>query len=221
MALLTKKDFADSCGMETKKLSVYIQRRKVKAMDNGLIDTNDELNKSFMIIHSGKERVAKVAKEPKGRKPRANTLNTIPQPQIQREEIWIEPGIEDEELDENGIPALHVSEKAYKHYLSLKTKASEELERLKIEKLKGDVVPTQPIETLVFQFKQYTLTQQKIAYESFLNEITHKYSITGEDMAYYRSFFIKALNNAVLSATDLFVKDLGTTLGQYSVRKGA
>jgi hypothetical protein len=214
MALLTKKDFAAKTGQTTKTLSTYIGRGKVKAEDNGLIDTNNELNKSFMIIHSGKE-----AKE---RKARANTLNAIPQPQIPREETWIDPdGLEDNEFDENGIPALHVSEKAYKHYLSLKTKASEELERLKIEKLKGDVVPTQPIETLVFQFKQYTLTQQKIAYESFLNEIAHKYSITGEDMAYYRSFFIKSLNNAVLSATDLFVKDLGTTLGQYSVKKGA
>ena len=207
MALVTKVVFSEMCGMGTGNMANNKKRGKVVYEDNGLIDTCNSINKSFLVKHSSKAEKVKISKPEKVK-------------QIPREETFIEPvESEDSDVNENGIPAIHISDARYKHALARKTEAGEELERLKIEKLKGDVIPTAPIETLIFQFKQYTLTQQKIANEAFLNEITHKYSITNADMAYYRGFFIKGLNNAVKAATSLFLKDLESTLQLYSVKK--
>lgn len=220
MAHLTKKEFAAKTGQTTKTLSTYILRHKVTVEDNGLIDTTLEINKAFMGVHSAKADL-KSSVAPPIVIPVENVLSSVKA--SRRKEITqvADDGDEEEnQEDENGIPALFISEKRLKHAQAKKTEAAEELDRLRIEKLKGDVVPTEPIEILIFQFKQYLLTQQKIGYESFLNEITQKYSISSADMAFYRSFFIKAINNSMADASELFVKDLEGTLAAFSIKKG-
>ncbi len=203
MPIYSKKEFAALTGQTTKTLATYIGRNKVVANSQGFIDTSNETNAAFYEIYSAK---LNQKEEPK--------------PQIPREETFIEPRLpQDSPPEDNGIPSLIVSDKRYKHALAKKTEADEEKRRLEIEKLKGEVVPTAPIEVLVFQFKQYSITQQKITYEAFLNEITHKYNISSSDMAYYRSFFIKQINDAMVSATQDFQRDLGTILSEYSVKR--
>lgn len=216
MAQLTKKEFADQTGQTTKTLSTYILRKKVVVNKAGLIDTNNEINKAFIAIHAWKkvEKPSKKAALPTNEDEEDMEDADVPDFfSFQIDPMPSGSGTGD------GLPDLIVSEKRYKHALANKTEAAEELDRLRIKKLKGDVVPSAPIGGLVFQFKQYILTQQKIAYERFLTEITHKYSIAGADMAEYRTFFIKELNAAAQTATDLFLKDLDNTLSLFSVKK--
>ncbi|HNP17602.1 MAG TPA: hypothetical protein PKL31_04125 [Fulvivirga sp.] len=49
MAYLTKRQFADKCGISTSELSVYISRNKVIITSQGLIDDADEFNEYFYL----------------------------------------------------------------------------------------------------------------------------------------------------------------------------
>lgn len=206
MAKLSKQEFAAQTGQTTKTLATYIGRGKVVVNKKGEIDTTNEVNKQFIAIHAWKVPT----------KPGAIKL---PEPDDETPDTDT-PETEETTTSDGKIPNIAVSEKRYKYELANKTEAAAILDRLKIKKLRGDVIPVAPIELLIFQFKQYTLTQQKITYEKFLNEIGHKYSITAEDMAYYRGFFTKACNDCVEEATKAFIRDLGSVLADYTIKKG-
>jgi hypothetical protein len=100
-------------------------------------------------------------------------------------------------------------------------KITEEIKllRIKHEKAIGEVIPVAPMEPLVYQYQQYILTQNRIAFEKFLILIGHKNDISGEDMADYRGKYIVLLNNAISEANSLFRGDLGKHLSEFTVKK--
>lgn len=242
MALLTIDEFAEKCKMTRRMLMVYVNPTRGKVVveydkdKKGLVDSLHEKNIAFYNKWEPKNTIAKEnGKEKKAR----NIDKGKTEEQIPREETFIEPvsfvprdfkiraanGDEndiDNDLgtDDNDILDYHESEKKKKHYDAIVSQRNSEKLKLEIEKKKGEVVPVSPIENLVFQFKQHVLTQGKIAYQAFLNEIGHKYSITAPDMAYYRGYFIKALNNSANEATEAFVRDLERVLNEFAVKKG-
>jgi hypothetical protein len=217
MALLTKKEFAGLCGQSTKWLASYLGRGKAVAGESGMLDTDNPLNKAFLEKHG--KVVATVENKPKPER-----VNLPPMP------VGAVPDYPDEDytgddagalsLFDGKIPALHVSERKLKHLDTVKR--AKEIARLEldIEKKRGEVVPVDPIEVLVFKYKQTILTQMKLCYEAFLNEISHKYTIAGDDMAQYRNYFITHLNSSVVAADDNFLKELDVTLNEFSVKKG-
>jgi hypothetical protein len=216
MALLSKKEFAQRVGKDTKWLANYIGRGKVvckKVGDKELIDTTNDKNKTFLEQYELTPFTASIIPP------------TQPDDYHTKKLQQIMDAPPDEEsgmllVDLNNIPPYQFSERLLKYLDTEKRKR--EIEKLEHdnEKKRGEVVPVEPIETLVFQFKQFILTQQKITYEKFLNEITHKYNIDAEDMANYRGFFIAELNASMKEASDNFVDSLDATLNEFTIKKG-
>lgn len=225
MAYLTKKEFAEQTVGTTRQLAVYIKRGKVVVRKDDLIDTNNATNKAFIAKYGigpvGKggipkydEPVVEITDDP-------DNTHTVTLGDL-IEKVKRESAAEDAEImEEEGERLLPVqlSQKKYQHYLADKTKKAAALDDLKIQKLKGEVIPVGPVETLVFQFKQYSLTQMKIALEKILGEFAHKYKVSPEDLAYYRGLGVKALNEATRQATDDFVKGFDIKLNEYTSKR--
>lgn len=214
MALLSKKEFAQLCMWETKQLSVYIGRGQVVVRGDKMIDTNEDKNVAFLEKYGYSKAVLATPAEPKPEKAKEPPRQA---PQL----VTVDLGDgEQSTIDLSNIPSYQDSERLLKYLDTEKRQKEIEKLQLDIEKKQGEVIPVAPIEQLVFQFKQYTLTQGKIAYEKFLTEIGHKYSITPDDLAYYRGFFIKQLNTATTEATEAFNRDMDIVLNEFSVKKG-
>lgn len=207
MALVSKREFAELCGKQTKWLSNYIGRGQVIVGDNDLIDTKDDKNAAFLQRHGASSVPIIVAPAPqkKGKNP------------LQGLKVTDDEG---NEVDMDAVPDMKTSERLLKHLDAEKRKREIIKLELDNQKKQGEVVPVEPIGHLVFQFKQYILTQQKITYERFLDEVSHKYSITPEDMAQYRGHFIKALNQSMIEATENFTSNLESILKEYTVKRG-
>jgi hypothetical protein len=217
MALLSKKEFAAQILKSTKWLSNYITRQQVVVRDDGKIDTTNATNKAFLekFGYAKQLLTAPAVQE------------TEPQPSAKpKTALKLVLNAEDDETV--NIPGINWDLiLQYDKGIRLKThneaiKKEKEIEKLDLEikKKQGEVVPVAPIEVLIFQFKQVVLTQSKTTYEAFLTEIGHKYEITGEDHAYYRSYYINLLNKSVEEATTIFLQDLGTVLNDFSVKRG-
>jgi hypothetical protein len=200
MALLTKAKFASLANMASRKLAIYIQRRKVVVdADSGMIDPADQTNVAFLEKHGGVNREVRI------------------KPSVSIEDDAIDES--DPETAEDGLMSLSESQREYQHWKAVKQQTLAELDKLKILKLKGDVIPTEPIEGLIFHFKQAVLTQNKITLQAFLSEIGHKYDITPDDMAHYKGYYVNLLNRSAEEANQTFIDGLGSVLAEYSVKK--
>jgi hypothetical protein len=208
MALLTKQEFADRCGIETKALSVYISRKKVIVGENDLIDDRNDKNRVFL-----EKRQAKAVK-----------LDDVPPQQIPREETWIDPDLaenENDPYDISSIPPLLVSERLLKHLDTQKRTAEISLLRIKEEKIKGTVIPSELVQPIVLQHNQHILMEQKNSDEEMLAMFAHKYSISGEDVAYIRGEWVKRRNSAIKTATEGTIKSVEAIIKDFSEKRGA
>ena len=223
MAKYSKKEFAELCKFGTNRLSVEISRRKVVVDADGTIDSANDKNKLFLEKIYGRMDLVP-GKGGAIQLPPANAVapagNVIPLPPSA---TGNKKELTDEELKDAlamcGGMTYEQLEKVYKYLQGEKLKSDIAKNNIELQKRRGEVVPVSPIESLVFQFKQHTLTQQKITYQGFLNEIAHKYSITAEDMAYYKGYFIKQLNISVSEASENFKANLEATLKELAIRK--
>jgi hypothetical protein len=200
--LYTKKQFAELTNKSTRELSVYISRVKVIVV-NDLIDPSNDTNKAFLMKFGGEK-----------------TLKTPPKPQKQVDEDFGEDFPEtDDSPDESGINPLQISDKRYKHFLAQKTERAAELDRIRIEKVKGILVPSAPIIPIFLRHNQYIMQEQKNADEEILSSFAHKYDITSEDVAHFRGEQVKRRNAAATRAAEMSVKNIENTINGYSEKK--
>lgn len=204
MPLYNKKGFSSLTGINNKDISIYKRRQKiVYTIIEGkeMIDSDDPINQAFI-----EERTIAMAK--KGKPVQAKIDAPIAGNRQEKKEG--EPG-------GSNIYDLVEEKKA----LDVEIAKREIIKRdMDIEKKRGEVIPVSPIENIVFKYKQYLITQQKIAYEAFLNEIGQKYAMVGEDIAYYRGRFIKGINNSFTTADTDFTNNLELILQDFSIKRG-
>lgn len=103
MATYNKREFAELCGIETRHLAVYINRKKVIVLESGVIDDTDPVNKVFIEKHSGKKKTkAKPAKQQE--KPEKNDLYNL---EKQQKALSIEAKRREIALTEARLQRLH------------------------------------------------------------------------------------------------------------------
>lgn len=240
-------EFARLVGKQTAYISMQVKRDKLRYNADGDIDTGLQLNsdwlEEFMNNHgyvwgrdgyledySGKrvvppskkndKKAAGKQKEPVREKTEAYNAGRV---DMQEEQGGADESddFEDDELpDKEGVLGVKKNLKRRLHYQAEKLKTAKELDELKIRKLQGDLVPVEPLEQVIFRFKQGMLTGQKTVFEGFLNEVAHKYAMSAEDIAYYRGYFIKKLNGLMDEVTDNAVDDLDIVLNEFTVKRG-
>ncbi len=204
MPLYNKKGFSTLTGINNKDISIYKKRQKiVYAIVEGkeMIDSEDPINQAFI-----EERIIAMAKKgkPAQAKPTASPSGNSD---------------ESAPAGESGGSIYDLVEE--KKRLDVEIAKREIVKRdIDIEKKRGEVIPVSPIENIVFKYKQYLITQQKIAYEAFLNEIGQKYAMLGEDISYFRGRFIKGINSSFATADTDFNHNLDIILQEFSIKRG-
>lgn len=229
--LKTKAEFAEMCGISTSYLSVAIGRRNVVPNEDGMIDTEHPSNVAYYN--------KKVATKPELQVKKKITLDRpTGDQQIPREETYVAPKtykvrpVYDEEINEisaempqktlfdpDTLMSLPESEQRYKHNLAIKTERDAEIKRLEIEKKKGIVVPSAPIQPIFLQHNQHILAEMKNADEEMLTAFAHKYGISGADVAYIRGEWVNRRNVAMQKASEASAKGIAAIINDYSDKR--
>lgn len=207
MGFHTKRQFADLINDQTKNLSQYIKRGKVIVEENGLINDMNATNISFLLTRKGKKQPIKQ--------------------QIPREETYVAsapfkigPANDDEdsemELDKNGIPEVSVSDKIYKHWLAKKTESAAEIDRIKIDKMKGMVIPSELIKPLFQQHNQSILAEFKNMMDEQLRFIAKQYDLNIVQVSEIKGKWVEGLNSAICRAKTVTIKGIDNIINNYS-----
>lgn len=216
MALVSKREFAEMCGLPTKNLSVYIQRKKVKVKKKGgdeFIDTNDAVNASFLEsrqanIESSAPVVVSKAKE-------VVTRATVAAAGV------VNGGAGNDDDEEDGeLPPIGVSERRLRHYQAEKTERDSKLAALKISKMQGEVVPTAPLIPIMKQHNKHLLDQCNRTLEEMLTFLRHRYRISPEDTAWMRGEAKKWINAALVKAIESTEKSIDIIVADYTETRG-
>jgi len=210
MALLTKNEFAEQCGIQTKALSVYIQRGKVVVVNEHL-DTNNDRNKAFIEKNKGKKREKELIKD-------IPTIAPTVKHQVNIDDF--DDDVLNEDDEDSEVPALYVSEKLLKHLDTKKREREISLLKIKEDKIRGIVIPSDLIKPVFLQHNQYILMEQKNADEEILTMYAHKYSMSLEDIAFMRGEYVKRRNAAVQKAAESSAKAVENIVRDFSDKRG-
>jgi len=202
MAKYTKKDFAALTKETTKTLSIYKQRGKVVYDVDGMIDTDNPVNHSFLVSHSQKTEVKQI--------PREETYKPV----------GVEPDNDIDEEDENGILPLHISDKRYKHFLAKKTERAAELDQIKIEKLKGIVIPSELVKPVFLQHNVFVVNEIKIMMDEELRAVAKAYDIPASKVADIKGRWTEGINSSIRKATQLSVKAVDSIVNDFAQSRG-
>lgn len=220
MPRYTRREFSDLCGIEANALAVYVGRKKVILNENGEVDTALPMNLAFLEKRTGKtETPPIVVSEPK-RKSRTTTTPTPKEPIPIRKERALrnKHGKTDEEKEQ--LNTNFEMDNAIKR-LELEKKEQEvELNKLKIAKLQGDVIPTELVKVVFSQhFKSVTNAFHQGA-DNFITEITKMLSLDREQMVKLRAELVEIINTAVTDSIEESKESLRNIQDEYSQRRG-
>lgn len=210
MARLTKKEFGELCGIAEKNVYTYIQRGNVLMGDDGYIDTNADKNVLFVQKRQSKKSINEVAA--------AQQLPKYAQKSKSYEEIENEG--EDSDEDSNGIPSLTTSERKKKHLETIKIAQEIELLKLREEKLKGIVVPSELIKPLFLQHNQSIVSEFKNTADEIIRAIGKRKSLNANEMAEIKGELVKIINVSIGKATKASVKAVDIIINDFSDTRG-
>lgn len=192
MPFLTKGEFAEKCGIETKKLSVYISRKKVILTTEGLIDPDNALNVQFFKHQEtlgGAKRLQKYVVDVEKTAPtEVNDVGDKPKKARKSFKKDSDPDKFDIRFD------LDTTKKqAEIKKIELETRIQEQ----KQAKMLGQLVPTDLVKSLFAQhFKDVTISFKQAA-DIFLTEIAKKAKLGRNEQAEMKGQLIRIINNAV------------------------
>ncbi|MBX9450020.1 MAG: hypothetical protein KL787_10025 [Taibaiella sp.] len=212
MALFTKKEFAEKCGMMTKNLSVYVGRGQVIVRDDKLIDDSDPINQSFLQKHSSKIMTSDEEAEIIER------VNSVTRKiNLELSEM---ADSEDSSGDLGGIPSYKVSEQLLKYLDTKKREKEVLLLEIKRQKLEGEVIPSELIPPVILQMNHSLMTEIKNELEEVLRTITNKHRITHTELSEYRRMVTDSLNSGASKAAASAKASIQALISEYSEKRG-
>lgn len=216
MALLSKQEFADKCGIKTKELAVYLKRRKVIQNDNEMYNDAEALNIAFM----------KKMQERKGTQTTTTTTTTVEEiPTVETETVITlkaikggkkntpkPPANENEDNEDGGIYDLDKK----KLKLDIEKKAADlESVLLKNARAKGEVIPFGLMLPIITQNNQSITTAYKNAADAWIIEIAKKHDLGAEYTAEIKKSLTETINNAVKTATENSLNSVAIIVEDY------
>lgn len=212
MAILSKKEFSALAGIKSNQLSVHIDRGQVLVREDGQIDTFEDKNILFIEKRKSKSQSMQDA-EP------SPFVQPSPKQRAKSYEE-IESEGEDADEDSNGIPSLTTSERKKKHLETIKIAQEIELLKLREEKLKGIVVPSELIKPLFLQHNQSIVSEFKNTADEIIRTIGKRKSLNANEMAEIKGELVKIINVSIGKATKASVKAVDIIINDFSDTRG-
>jgi hypothetical protein len=205
MPKLTKKQFADLCGMPTNRLAIYIQRKKIEVEDNE-IDINNEHNRLFLEKYAKKESYVSPKKEKK--KPEPTVI------------INLEPETISETPKERTNLTLTQLEREKKLADLQKVEVDTRIAKLREEKLMGQNIPTELVKGVVSQMSKSFVSKFKDGAENILISVSKMKGLSNEEMAKLRGELVAIINESIKSSVNDCKKQVSTIVATYSNSRG-
>jgi hypothetical protein len=194
MALHSRKSFCNLLSISQAYLKVNLDRGKIVLNKDNYIDDENPTNATFIQIRQNSNK---------------------------KEEKELPKSKENDEKNETSSGTSR-----YKIELEIKQKQRDkliqeiELNRIKIEKLNGEVIPAEIIKPVFLQHNQHLLMSMKNADDEMLSIFGHKYSLALEDIAWIRGEWTKKRNTAITEATNASIKAVDVIVADFSVKRG-
>lgn len=210
MALLSKKEFSEVCGISTKDLATYIRRKKVIVNSHDFIDTTDDINKTFMEKRRGRVEEVSLPAAIKG----AEML--LPPPEFGD----IPAGTDINDIISKPGQPISESERQKKYFDTIKIRG--EIEKLKLDnaKKRGEVIPSELIKPVFLQHNQNILTEFKNAADEILRDFSKKKSLSVNETAELKGKMVETINEAITKAVTASSKSVDAIVSEYADKKG-
>lgn len=205
MALHSKKQFADLCGIATNNLSVQIGRGKVIVV-NDLIDDTQEKNKAFL--------QKRISKNQPNLNQQTNTSVVLTENIINSQKNPIEL------IQPNENQSYTESERQLKYLDTLKRQAEIEKLSLDVAKKKGEVIPSELIKPVFLQHNQSIITEFKNVTDEIIRMFAKKKSLSVNEVAEITGELTSCINNAMNKATTATVNSIESIVNDFAEKKG-
>lgn len=218
MALHTKKQFSDLCGIATNNLSVQIARGKV-VLTGDFIDDAIDKNRAFLEKRISKKTIAsEIAPIPKIQ-PVDSVINNISkvtdqQPGSTTQDQKFELVSPDEKQ------SYTESERQLKYLDTVKRKAEIEKLYLDVAKKKGEVIPSELVKPVFLQHNQSIVTEFKNVADDIVRMFAKKKSLTVNEVAEITGELTSSINNAVNKATATTINSVDSIVNDFAEKKG-
>ena len=224
MAKFTAKEFYTLCGIAKGNFYTYKKREKIHVGEDGKVDSTHPVNAEFM-----NKRVMNKHTVPKPvdvATPVPVVVASKPKP-IKRSKAEVKASQEEasrqqKRQDDSDAQATH------KYNLDRQIKEADleakeqviELNKLKIAKLSGDVIPTQLVLDVFAQhFKSITISMHQ-GCDNFLMVIAKMTSMKKADVAKIRGELIDIVNESVRDGVQDSKDSIKNIVGEYSDKRG-
>jgi SMC interacting uncharacterized protein involved in chromosome segregation len=119
------------------------------------------------------------------------------------------------------IASYPESQEQLKHWQAIKMQQEAELSRLKMEKIMGELIPTDLVKNLIMLHSRSIIMAFKNMIEQMIDRIAGKYKLSAGEIAALRKDSIDKLNTAVQSAINNSKTSLNNIVDEYSNARGA
>lgn len=217
MPLYSKKDFAELCFTTTSDLSNYIRRGKVVLSEGELIDSSDVINAAFIVKRSQHQtkKTAKSVSLPEVKPAEEKNNDRSAKQKIAPQVAFEFPPEVKSTVHEN-----FQTEAAIKKLTMEKTGNEIELQKLKIQKQQGEVVPTSLVKNLIAQHSKSITIAFRNGVENFLSDIAKRAGLNNEQVAELRGLLIVIINTSVDESIQVTAEGLDHIISEFTKQRG-
>jgi len=218
MPLYQKKEYQELCQVSRPYLAQYIKRGKVILREDNLIDTSNPINQEFMDNRVNKPKAPPVKEtKPKKVKPQKKAVAPAPPERETREPVSKFAKSEDEA---QGAVDKYNLDRQLKE-LEIEKKLQEiEKTKIQVQKLKGDVIPTDLVNMVFAQHFTSVTNAFYNAADNYIAIITARLNGKKDDIAFIRGELIKTINQAVKDGIVESKQSMGNIAREYSDKRG-
>lgn len=217
MAKFKKREFYEHCGVTKSYFYQYIKRGKIHVGEDNLIDTDLPMNRDFMDSRVRNKKTAppvapvvEVVSTP-APKPRKRTKEELQEAERQRKRA--------EKADEEATHKYNLDRQIKEAELE-KKEQDIELNKLKIAKLSGEVIPTELVRVIFAQHFKSVTTAFHQGCDNFIMTIAKVTGMKKKDMARMRGELIEIVNEAVRDGVSESKESVKNIVGEYKEKRG-
>lgn len=220
MALLTKKQFAKLCRVNTGYLSVIISRGAIQITKKGkeeLIDDENEINRAYFL-----KKQAKFGPNPepvKENTPVQAALSLPEQGESTEDPEEIAKKEKEKSQYDDTNRDLHRLSKEKIDLDNQKRQQEIQILKLRQQKLTGEVVPTEAVRDLFHQHTKSIMVAFKNAGEEFITMIGSSHGLNIDDISKMRGDLIKVINQAVDDSVTQSIAGLDAIVSDHTEKK--
>lgn len=201
MAKLSRTEFAEECGVTPVYLTQYIKRGKVIIDADGSVDTKKRINLDFKEARTDKSSVI-IDKKPVVVKESKSKLPPLPQGETASD------------------TRKYNLELQLKHLTIEKAEQEVELNRIRIAKQTGEVIPTDLVRVVVAQIFKGVTTAFHQGCDNFISVIAKQTGMNATDKAKLRGELIGIVNQSVIDGQAENKANIKNIVEEYSEKRG-